>query len=259
MHKTCIAPSLWHIARIKALIFLTIVHLFCACAVSFAQVQEDTTMNDDKIHVELLPYLVIPGMSGEVTVRGLSSESINTSGSGTFSHLQFGFMARTGISYNRWFAGTDTVYMGLGGSNDAVNAGFDQWIAELSGGYRVHPRIALLGGVRYTSLSADLKLKGPLQTHFRSSEVWWDPFIGGVGNVPIGKKFNASARLDVGGFGAGSRISVNAEPALNWLFTKRLTGMVGWKFFYQDYVNSADKFEYDVLTQGPLLGLAIHW
>jgi hypothetical protein len=35
--------------------------------------------------------------------------------------------------------------------------------------------------------------------------------------------------------------------------------MVGWKFFYQDYVNSADKFEYDVLTQGPLLGLAIHW
>ena len=93
------------IARIKALVFLTIVLLFCTCAASFAQVQEDTTMTDDKIHVELLPYLVIPGMSGEVTVRGLSSESINTSGSGTFSNLQFGFMARTGISYNRWFAG----------------------------------------------------------------------------------------------------------------------------------------------------------
>jgi len=216
-------------------------------------------MKDDKVHVEFLPYLVVPGMSGEVAVKGLSSESINTSGSGTFSNLQFGFMARTGISYNRWFVGTDTVYMGLGGSNDAVNAGFDQWIAELSGGYRVHPRIALLGGVRYTSLSADLKLKGPLQTHFRSSQVWWDPFVGGVGNVPLGKKFNASARLDVGGFGAGSRIAVNAEPALNWRFHKHLTGTVGWKFFYQDYVNSADKFEYDVLTQGPLLGLSMHW
>jgi len=218
-------------------------------------------VEDNKVHVELLPYLVIPGISGEVTIRGLSSESINTSGSGsgTFSNLQFGFMGRTGISYNHWFAGTDTVYVGLGGSNKAVNAGFDQWIAELSGGYRVHPRIALLGGVRYNNLSADLKLKGPLKTQFRSSQVWWDPFIGGVGNVPISKKFNASARLDVGGFGAGSRIAVNAEPILNWRFHKHLTGMVGWKFFYQDYVNSADKFEYDVLTQGPLLGLSMHW
>src|SRR5437764_11879201 len=105
--------------------------------------------------------------------------------------------------------------MGLGGSNEGVNAGFDEWIAELSGGYRVTPRLAVLGGVRYTGLSADLKLKGPLQTHFRGSQVWWDPLIGGVGNVPIGKKFNASARVDVGGFGAGSRITVNSEPVLN--------------------------------------------
>lgn len=249
------------VSRVSVTICLTIIFLLSVRAVSFAQTQEDTTLTDNKVHVEVLPYLVIPGMSGEVTVRGISSQSINTSnsGSGTFSNLQFGFMARTGVSYNRWFAGTDTVYMGLGGSSNLVNAGFDEWVAELNGGYRVHPRIAVLAAVRYNNLSTDLKLKGPLQTHFRASQVWWDPVLGGVGNIPIGKKFNLSARLDVGGFGAGSRIAVNAEPIFNWRFNKRLAGLAGWKFFYQDYVNSADKFEYDVLTQGPLLGLAIHW
>ena len=36
--------------------------------------------------------------------------------------------------------------------------------------------------------------------------------------------------------------------------TKRMALSFGWKFIYQDYENSAQGFEYDVLAQGPFLG-----
>ena len=238
--------------------FALAIILFLCSSMSIAQVQDEATLTDNKVHLEIMPYLIVPGMSGDVTIRG-QEQSLNASAGDIFSHLQFGFMARTGVSYNRFFAGTDTVYMGLGAANNAVNAGFDQWAAELLAGYRVSPRFSVLGGVRYNSLSTDLKFKGPLSTHLRGSQVWWDPFFGAVGNIPLGKKFNASTRLDLGGFGAGSRIAVNAEPMLNYRFNKRYTATVGWKFLYQDFVNKGAGFEYDVLTQGPVLGFAIHW
>lgn len=235
-----------------------IVLLFMSVVVCFAQDGTATNLQDDKIHVELMPYLIFPGMSGDVTVKG-NTQPVNASVGDIFSNLQFGFMARSQISYNRFFAGTDTVYMGLGGANSAVNAGFDQWAAELLGGYRLHPRIAVLTGVRYNDLSADLKFKGALATHLRATQIWWDPFLGGLANFHLTKKMGASARLDVGGFGAGSRIAVNSEPFLNYRFSERVMGIAGWKFIYQDFVNSGQQFEYDVLTQGPVLGISMRW
>ncbi len=230
----------------------------CTSAVSIAKAQDDSALTDNKIHLELMPYLIIPGMGGDVTIKG-TAESLNASAGDIFGHLQFGFMGRSTVSYNRFFIGTDAVYMGLGGANDSVDVGYDSWVAELSGGYRIHPRIAVLSGVRYNSLSANLKFKGPLQTNIRGSQVWWDPFVGTAANVPLGKKLSASARFDIGGFGAGSRIAINSEPLVSYRFNRRVTGTMGWKFFYQDYVNKGQAFEYDVLTQGPVLGLAIHW
>ena len=210
------------------------------------------------VHFELMPYLIAPGMSGDATVKG-NQQTINASAGDIFNHLQFGFMARTRLSYRRWLIGTDTVYMGLGGANDLIDAGFDQWAAELLGGYRAQKHIAVLGGVRYNSLSANLQFKGRLGINPGGSQVWWDPFFGGEGTVPLTKKLSFSARFDIGGFGAGSRIAVNSEPLLNYQFTKRFRGAVGWKFLYQDYANNTQAFEYDVLTQGPTFGFAVRW
>lgn len=238
----------------KCVLILSSVVLFSA---TFCSAQPDANSLEG-VHFELMPYLIAPGMSGEVTVKG-SQQTINASAGDIFSHLQFGFMARTRLSYNRWFAGTDTVYMGLGGANNLVDAGFDQWAAELLGGYQVKKRIALLGGVRYNSLSANLQFKGPLGLNPRGAQVWWDPFFGGEGTVPLTKKLNFSARLDIGGFGVGSRIALNSEPLLNYQFNQRFRGTAGWKFLYQDYVNNGQAFEYDVLTQGPIFGFAVHW
>ncbi len=220
--------------------------------------QEPAADPMEGLHFELLPYLIAPGMSGDATVQG-NQATINASAGDIFSHLQFGFMAKTRVSYDQWFVGTDTVYMGLGGANQQVDAAYDSWVAELLGGYQVHRRLALLGGVRYNSLTANLRFKGPLGINPHGSQVWWDPFFGGEGTVPLTKKLSFCARFDLGGFGAGSRIAVNAEPLVSYRFNKRFRGTAGWKFFYEDYVNNGQNFEYDMLTQGPVFGIAIRW
>ena len=135
----------------------------------------------------------------------------------------------------------------------------DQWVVELLGGYKPSARIALLAGVRYNNIRSGLKFKGPAGARIGSSETWWDPFFGVQGNLPLGKKLNASARFDLGGFGAGSTIAVNAEPLLHYQINKRLTASLGWKFLYQDYKNSAQGFAYDVLLQGPMFGMAMRF
>ena len=235
--------------------------LLIACIVGAALVcpaqSSDINMSEGR-HFEIMPYFLVPGMSGTASVKGTRQE-INASAGDIFSNLQFGFMGRTRLSYNRLFVGTDTLYMGLGGANSNVDAGFDQWAAELLGGYRVRQNITLLSGARYNSLSANLQFKGPLGANPRAAQVWWDPFFGGEGAIPLTKKVGISTRFDIGGFGAGSRFAANAEPLLNYQFNDRCKANFGWKFFYQDYVNNSQAFEYDVLTQGPVLGLTMRW
>jgi hypothetical protein len=71
--------------------------------------------------------------------------------------------------------------------------------------------------------------------------------------------FSFSARFDVGGFSVGSRLAVNAEPLLNLHNNKHVTTSIGWKFLYQNYVDSSRGFEYDALMQGPMAGLTIRF
>jgi hypothetical protein len=125
---------------------------------------------------------------------------------------------------------------------------------ELSGGYRVSPYFKVLGGVRYNNINGEFRFQPPLGITRAGAQTWWDPIVGTQAIIPLGKKVSASARFDIGGFGAGSRIAINAEPLLNYQVTKRMTASFGWKFIYQDYENSSQRFRYDVLSQGPFLG-----
>jgi hypothetical protein len=174
--------------------------------------------------------------------------------------LQFGIMGRSQISYNRWFAGADLAYVGLGGSGpQQVSVGVDQWASEVLGGYRPSKYIKGLAGVRYNNVTSKVRFQSPPTLIRSGSYTWWDPFFGAQGDVLLGKKFSASARFDIGGFGVGSKIAVNAEPVLNYDWNKKFTSTFGWKFFYQDYKNSGRGFEYDLLVQGPFLGFTIRW
>lgn len=163
------------------------------------------------------------------------------------------------MSYKRAFLGADIMYVGLGGATSLVNVGVDQWTGEALAGYWVTHHLKAFAGARYNNMTTKFQFQGPLGTIKSGAVTWWDPLVGGQAEFPMGDIWSASARVDVGGFGAGSRIAVNAEPLLNLKNNKHLTTSVGWKFLYQDFVDSSRGFEYDVLMQGPMFGFTIHW
>jgi hypothetical protein len=211
----------------------------------------------DKPRFELTPYLVLAGMGGDVTIRDRTAV-VSSSAGDVLSNLQFGVMGRARVSYKGWFAALDGVYMGLGAANDVVDVGVDQTIIEPSVGYRLMPMLEILGGARYNRLSAETNFRGPLGVRLNGSQNWWDPFLGGRLIVPLGRTVGVSARLDVGGFSAGSRIVINSEPLLHVRLSRRTTLLAGWKFLYTDYRNSGAQFRYNVLSQGPMIGATFH-
>ena len=220
--------------------------------------QQAAPLDDEKVRVELMPYLVLAGMGGDVTVQGRTA-SFSQSATDILSNLQFGVMGRTRVTYKRWIVGLDGTYMGLGAANNAADAGVDQVIVEPSLGYKVAPFLEVLGGARYNSISTDLKFRGPLAVEVSEQKTWWDPFFGGRVIIPFGKKYSVTARLDIGGFGAGSKVAVNAEPLFNMKVSKLMTLNAGWKFYYVDYKEDSANFRYAALAQGPMIGATLRW
>ncbi len=242
-------------SRLPRMAFLPVALLILGVPV---RAQQAAPADDDKVHVELMPYLVLASMGGDVTLKGREA-SFSQSAGDILSNLQFGVMGRTRVTYKRWFVGLDGIYMGLGAANDVADAGVDQVIVEPSVGYKVAPFLEVLGGARYNSIAVDVKFRGPLATQVYEEKTWWDPFFGGRVIIPFGEKFSFTARLDIGGFGAGSKVAVNAEPLFNMKVGKRATLNAGWKFYYVDYKEDAANFRYAALSQGPLLGATFRW
>jgi hypothetical protein len=150
--------------RIANLLFLFIVPLGQLLIACVAEAQSADTLSDNKVHVEFMPYLVFGGISGDLTIRG-QTLPVDASAGDVLSNLNAGFMGCARVSYNRWFLGTDVMYMGLGGSSTLtgrgnrvsipVNVSDDQWAVELNGGYHLNRHINLLAGVRRAEAHKD--------------------------------------------------------------------------------------------------------
>jgi hypothetical protein len=221
-----------------------------------ARAQPPGTADDDgKTHFYLMPYLVLAGMGGDITIQGRTA-SLSTSAGDVLSNLQFGFMGRMRVTHNRWFVALDGIYMGLGAANSGVDVGVDQTIVEPDVGFHVTRFLEAIAGARYNHLDIDVRGAGGSASRTQN---WWDPLVGGRVIVPLGRKLAASARLDFGGFSAGSRLAINSEPTLNLKISGRGTLLFGWKFLYTDFHDNNTQFRYNVLTHGPLLGAAFRW
>ena len=83
-----------------------------------------------------------------------------------------------------------------------------------------------------------------------------DPLVGLRFTTPLGEKWNFQVAGDVGGFGLGSDLAVNVWPMVGYELSPGAQLAFGYRVLYMDYDSGtgADRFEYDVLTHGPVLG-----
>ena len=182
----------------------------------------------------------------------------------------------------------------VGGTLDAAaSLDFEQTIVEVGGAYEIarwssagsangssasgsYTAIDVLAGARYWHQKMginldvsggvtirDLILSGNLAIARSGSVDWVDPVVGARLRHRFAPGHELAVRGDVGGFGAGSQFSWNALAAYSWDFAVRngvtYSGVLGYRALYVDYEQGSgrNKYAYDVLTHGPILGLNI--
>ena len=97
----------------------------------------------------------------------------------------------------------------------------------------------------------DNTLTKQLSKSFSFYDSWADPLIGLRGRLNLNKVFCLTAETDVGGFGIGSDIAVQAYAALGCQLSRNIHAEAGYRYLYDDYRDeSASGFLYQLALQG---------
>ena len=86
---------------------------------------------------------------------------------------------------------------------------------------------------------------------------WWDPYVGVRGRYNLSDKYYLSGKADIGGFGAGSDLSWQAEVAFGTMVTQNIFSEVGYRALGVDY--NHDGLHMDTVTHGVQLTLGINF
>lgn len=212
-------------------------------------------------HFDSSINLFLAGMSGDLTAKGIPSH-VEASFKNIFEHLEAAAAGRFTLSRDRLFASTEFSYLRASASVPAANISLKQWLVEPSVGYEFCKAFQGFVGARYNSIDGDVTFAGPAGRVATGTQDWWDPIVGCNLRLPLLRdKLSFDGRFDVGGFGAGSDLTWQAFPHFNWRFAKWGSAQVGYRWFGTDYETGSglNKFRYDVILQGPQIGLTAHF
>ncbi len=115
-------------------------------------------------------------------------------------------------------------------------------------------------GLRWTKLEAEVRAAS-----VKRSADWLDPFVGARLSGDLSERWNLSGEADIGGFGAGSELSVNAQAYLGYrtyMFSHPTIVRIGYRVLWQDYETddfTGNTFRWDVTQHGPVLGFSMRF
>jgi outer membrane autotransporter protein len=103
-------------------------------------------------------------------------------------------------------------------------------------------------------------LTSQLNRSFSFYDSWIDPVIGLRGRFNLSKAFYLTAESDVGGFGIGSDIAVQAYAALGCQITRNIYSEVGYRYLYDDFRDeSANDFLYQLSLHGAQITVGLRF
>lgn len=234
--------------------------------------------------VQVTPYMWAASLDGHISpFRRGPTFGVEKSFSDVMDDLNFGGFINIWGRYDRFVVSGDIMYVdttdsrgagplpaftipGVGtippGGNIDAKVGTKQFTATLMGGYRVveTPRFTLdaLGGARFWHISNDVTLTGSLgglsgSVSYSESFGWVDPLVGLRAFLPLTEKLSLQGQADIGGFGAGSDLTWSVLTTINYVFSDRLSGSVGYKVLDVNYQHGGHV--YDTRLSGPVLGM----
>ncbi|HSC25643.1 MAG TPA: hypothetical protein VLD67_00125 [Vicinamibacterales bacterium] len=238
-----------------------------ACMVTLAspagaqaqQAQDDWT-------VTIAPYLMGAGMNGTTGIGPVESD-VDLSASDIFKNLKFGFMGYFEVKKGKWGAGADIIWMSLAsetGDLVPIEVEADQGGFTLIGLRRLGAAADLRFGAVINTLRPAITIGAPINVRRSRTETWVDPVVGVKLHTPdTGGRFGFALMADVGGFGVGSDIMVNLQPAVAIRVARSVGLAFGYRWIYIDYENEGDddqrRFLYDMMSSGPFVGLVFRF
>lgn len=222
-----------------------------------------TTARADDWHTSGTLYAQFANMDGRAEARGRSAD-VSVSSSELFDHLDMAGMMALRSEKERYALAINAVFTGLSADTVGANGAFydvdlTQDMVELAWSWRLDERYELYVGGRYQSLSLDLSIKLPNGTSDAATQTksLFDPVVGARGAWPLGQAWTLIARADIGGFGVGSDLTWSALAVADWSISQNFGLVFGYRALDTDYSkgSGSDRFEFDMLVSGPLLGL----
>ncbi len=213
------------------------------------------------------PYFMLPTTNGKFGVGRYETE-VADSPADLFSKLNWGVFGAVEANNGDWGVNFDVNYVNIDASPDDRRLSVNGHQAAYTGIIlkRIHEYAWACAGVRYSDFGLDLEcrngcnlplLPGSTPAERRGNKGWFEPLVGIRAELPFNEKLDLTVTADLGGFGAGSKISANVWPQLGLHIARASKLLIGYRIIYVDYDQGVgrDRFLYDVATFGPTIGL----
>jgi hypothetical protein len=230
----------------------------------------------------LEPYLWLPAMTGDITVRGHTADvdlDLGDVFEALLDSFQFGAMGRFEARKGNLLFTLDVLYTDLEDDNTtarglAADVTSQTWIVEFGAGYRlgtwplslsVYPALSFdfLAGGRYVAQETGLEISGgPLGGVDVERDVdWIEPFVGGRLLLTLSQRIRLAVRGDVGGFGVGAELTWNLVGNVQYYLSRTVSLSTGYRALSIDYEQGSgtDRFRFNVIMHGPVLGAVFHF
>ena len=213
----------------------------------------------DEWDFTVAPYFMGASMSGTTAVRGREVD-LEMSASDIFSNLQFGAMGLVVARKGKWGLGGDAIWMALGTTVRNTNVDFNQGAFAFYGLRRLGSAADLTAGMRVNTLQGQLK-SNTLGFDVSQDKTWVDPLVGLILHSSGERRVQLKVYTEIGGFGLGSDFTWQVFPTVGFKFTDHFSLEAGYRWLDMDYSagDGNERFVYDVLTQGPVGGLAFRF
>ncbi len=216
------------------------------------------------------PYLWFGALNGTMGVADIEAE-IDAGFSDIFNNLNMGFMIYGEARYKEFGVAMDLLTLSM--QMDGVTP-------VLGRAVKVEPKITFLetsliynvmhtekwsadlhAGVRTWWLKTRMEAERIISEEARiveGNKSWVDPIIGAKAVFLPHEKWPINARVDIGGFGAGSEFTWNVQVGAGYRFAEAWTVLLQYRTLGVDYedgtTGSTDYFKMDANLFGPLIG-----
>ena len=205
----------------------------------------------------LAPYLWASSLNGTLVVKGQKAD-VDLSASDIWDHTDFGFMGMFVTRKGDWGFTGDFVTVDLSAESQLADVDPSLGIAAVQVVRRLSDAVDLTFGARYNRLEANIDFNPPINTQVGKTREWVHPMVGVVLKTSREHRWHASLIADFGGTGAHSDLTWQLFPSAGIKMAEWVSFEIGYRYLDTKYEtgDGTDRFEYDVVYQGPVLGFA---